>query len=117
MSPLSLPLSPCALLTFLTLAWHIDSRDCGKIHLECLLQPSLAGKRVLAANSPHGWNQVLAILRKHFPGVSTMAADFEPEIGDTWNQKLDNALAKELVGGEFISVEKSVVDVGKCLGY
>jgi len=93
--------------------WFIDVRDCARLHIISLTNPSLSGKRIWAAAEPFGWNAVLAILRKNFPGLK-LPEDFEN--GGPDRQKVNSEPAKALLGG-WISLEKSVVDFGKSLGY
>jgi hypothetical protein len=103
-------------LLFLTLSWkewHVDVRDTARLHLLGLTTPSLGGKRILAAAGPWGWNEILGILRKHFPNVQ-VPEDFEG--GEPDRQRIDSEVAREMLGG-WIGLEQSVVDLAKSLGY
>jgi hypothetical protein len=101
------------LLTLPRKEWYIDVRDCGRLHVLGLTTPSLGGKRVWAAAGPWGWNQILGILRRHFPNVQ-VPEDFEG--GEPDRQRIDSEVARELLGG-WIGLEQSLVDLAKSLGY
>ncbi|EPQ60190.1 NAD P-binding protein [Gloeophyllum trabeum ATCC 11539] len=95
--------------------WFIDVRDDGRLHVLALTDPSLAGKRIWAAAEPYGWNKIIHILRKEFP-----KAQLPPEVpgaqGEPDRQKIDNSVATKALGG-WISLEKSLVDTAKSLGF
>ncbi|KZT54404.1 NAD(P)-binding protein [Calocera cornea HHB12733] len=93
--------------------WYIDVRDDARLHILGMSEPQLAGKRIWAAAGPFGWNDVLAPLRKAFPGAPV------PEGQKEWvssPMKVDSELGRTLLGG-WISLEESVVDTAKSLGY
>ncbi|KZO93928.1 NAD(P)-binding protein [Calocera viscosa TUFC12733] len=94
----------------------VDIRDDAKLHVLALSEAEAGGKRILAVGNPHGWNEVLAILRKHFPNqpipVDRPASPLDP---CPW--RADDSLPKKLLGGSWISLEQMIVDSAKSLGY
>jgi hypothetical protein len=78
-----------------------------------LTTPSMGGKRYLAVAEPFDWNQIYGIYRKNFPKAQ-VPEDLEECEG--WAQKLDFTESTEILGG-WISLEQSLVDLGKSLGY
>ena len=74
----------------------------------------MGGKRFIAIGEAFGWNQIFNIYRKNFPKVP-IPEDFE-EGTDFYTQKVDVSASTELLGG-WIGLEKSLVDLGKSLGY
>ncbi|KAF8511242.1 hypothetical protein JB92DRAFT_2791421 [Gautieria morchelliformis] len=93
--------------------WFVDVRDCGRLLCLALTTPSMGGKRYLAVAQRFEWNQVYGIYRKHFPKAQ-VPKDIEGS--EPWAQELEFTESTELLGG-WISLEKSVVDLGKGLGY
>ncbi|KZO93502.1 NAD(P)-binding protein [Calocera viscosa TUFC12733] len=93
--------------------WYIDVRDDAQLHLLGMTKPELAGKRIWAAAGPFGWNAILQILKKNFPDVKI------PDENPEWvlsPMKVDSEVGRKLLGG-WISLEKSVVDTAKSIGY
>jgi nucleoside-diphosphate-sugar epimerase len=93
----------------------VDVRDTGRLHVLALSAPPAGGKRFWAAAAPFGWNQVLGILRQHFP-KAPIPKDLEAPRGQPDRQKIDNKPAEQLLGG-WISLERALVDLGRSLGY
>ncbi|TFK56925.1 NAD(P)-binding protein [Heliocybe sulcata] len=95
--------------------WYIDVRDDGRLHVLALSDPSLGGKRIWAAAGPFGWNNIIRTLRKEFPRLQ-----LPPEVdglqGEPDRQKIDNSVATKALGG-WISLEQSIVDTAKALGF
>jgi nucleoside-diphosphate-sugar epimerase len=98
-----------------TVEWYVDVRDTGQLHILALSDPAASGKRFWAAAAPFGWNQILAILRKHFPKHS-IAKDLEAPRGQPDRQRIDNKPAEQLLG-TWMSLEQAVSDLGRSLGY
>ena len=73
----------------------------------------MGGKRFFANAERFGWNQVFGIYRKNFPGTQ-IPEDLEEE--EICTQEMDIKASTELLGG-WISLEQSLVDLGKSLGY
>ncbi|EED78053.1 predicted protein [Postia placenta Mad-698-R] len=95
--------------------WFIDVRDDGRLHVTALTNPSLSGRRIWGVAEPTGWNKILAILRKNFPRAN-VAPDIVGEQGEPTEQKIENTVATEALGG-WISLEQSLVDTGKSVGF
>ncbi|KZT27632.1 NAD(P)-binding protein [Neolentinus lepideus HHB14362 ss-1] len=95
--------------------WYIDVRDDGRLHVLALSDPSLGGKRIWAAAGPFSWNSIIRTLHKEFPWLQ-----LPPEVpgaqGEPDRQKIDNSVATKALGG-WISLEQSVVDTAKTLGF
>ncbi|KZO93926.1 NAD(P)-binding protein [Calocera viscosa TUFC12733] len=94
----------------------VDIRDDAKLHVLALSEAEAGGKRILAVGNPHGWNEVLAILRKHFPN-QPIPADRPASPLDPCPWRADDSLPKKLLGGSWISLEQMLVDSAKSLGY
>lgn len=54
----------------------VNVRDCAKLHVAALLDPSQAGKRIFACAAPYDWNDVLHILGELRPDAN-IRDDFE----------------------------------------
>ncbi|KAF8506213.1 hypothetical protein JB92DRAFT_2963251 [Gautieria morchelliformis] len=93
--------------------WFVDVRDCGRLLFLALTTPSMGGKRYLAVAEAFDWNQVYGIYRKNFPKAQVLE---DLEGCERWRQKLDFSESTEMLGG-WISLEQSLVDLGKSLGY
>ncbi|KAF8488265.1 hypothetical protein JB92DRAFT_3017535 [Gautieria morchelliformis] len=78
-----------------------------------LTTPSMGGKRYLVVAKQFDWNQVYGIYRKHFPNAQ-VPEDIEG--CEPWAQRLEFTESSEILGG-WISLEQSLVDLGKSLGY
>jgi len=96
--------------------WHVDVRDDAKVHLSSLIAPEVANKRLWAVGDPWGWNDILAILRKHFPDNAVPPDVSDPDKGPTCPMRVEHELATKLVGS-WIGLEKSIVDTAKSAGY
>jgi len=72
-----------------------------------LVSDVTAGKRWITVVYPWSPNDLFAILRRHFPS-STIPEDWEG--GETPKVQWDNKASTALIGGEWISMEKSVLD-------
>ncbi|KZO96743.1 NAD(P)-binding protein [Calocera viscosa TUFC12733] len=96
--------------------WHVDVRDDAKVHLLSLSAPEVANKRLWTVSDPWGWNDILAILRNHFPGTPVPSDVDDPDKGPTCQMHVEHALATKLVGS-WIGLEKSVVDTAMSIGY
>jgi len=93
--------------------WYIDVRDDARLHILGMSKPELAGKRIWAAAGPFGWNDMISILKKHFPKTNLPAENHK------WTSSpmlVDSELGRTLLGG-WVSLEDSVVDTAKSLGY
>ncbi|KAF8482342.1 hypothetical protein JB92DRAFT_3034990 [Gautieria morchelliformis] len=84
--------------------WFVDVRDCSRLLFLALTTPSMGGKRYLV---------VYGIYRKHFPNAQ-VPEDIEG--CEPWAQRLQFTESSEILGG-WISLEQSLVDLGKSLGY
>jgi len=93
--------------------WYIDVRDDAKLHIFGLSNPKLADKRIWAAAGPFGWNDIIKVLKKHFPSAKIPA---ENPKWVTSPMEVDSELGRTLLGG-WVSLEQSVVDTAKSLGY
>jgi hypothetical protein len=108
----SYPRSMCTTAHPLT-EWFVDVRDTARLQFLAFTTPFMGGKRYLAAGEPFQWNQVYEIYRKDFPNAK-VPEDFDEGGADV--QKLDNSSSTEVLGG-WISLEQSLVDLGKSLGF
>jgi len=95
--------------------WCLDTRDDARAHALALLSPDVGNKRFWVVNEPAGWNQILGILRKHFPD-RPVPADVPGDYGEIDAQKIDNSIATKLVG-TWIPLEQSLVDTAKAFGF
>ena len=73
----------------------------------------MGGKRFFANAEPFGWNQIIGIYRENFPDAQILEDLEEDEI---YTQEMDIKESTKLLGG-WISLEQSLVDLGKSLGY
>ncbi|KZT58661.1 NAD(P)-binding protein [Calocera cornea HHB12733] len=94
----------------------VDVRDDAKLHIVALSDPDATNKRVLAVGNPHGWNEVLAIMRKHYP-KQPIPADRPASPLDPCPWRVDDSLPKKMLGGKWISLEQTIVDSAESLGY
>lgn len=92
----------------------MDVRDVGRLHTLSLTTPDAAGKRIWAAARPFSWNEVLALLRKHYPKTDL------PEDNPKWTastDKIDTEYGTKLLGGKWISLEESLPETIKTAGF
>ena len=87
----------------------VNVKDTARIHVAALLDPETKNQRLLAYAEPFNWNDLLAILRKLYPGKE-FPADIENAPRDL--SKLDNsreaALLKAFGRPGFTGMEESV---------
>ncbi|KAK5109945.1 hypothetical protein LTR62_006434 [Meristemomyces frigidus] len=50
----------------------VDVQDTARLHVAALTDPGCNGERIFAVAEPFSWNDILAILRRNFPGKSFM---------------------------------------------
>lgn len=84
----------------------MDVRDTASLHVQALISPSLGapGVRIWAVAAPFNNNDILAILRKLYPGKTF--PDDAPGLGRDLS-KIDNKRGGELLGG-WIGLEESI---------
>ncbi|EJU02038.1 hypothetical protein DACRYDRAFT_52244, partial [Dacryopinax primogenitus] len=93
--------------------WYIDIRDDARLHIFGLSKPELADQRIWAAAGPFGWNDLIRILKKHYPDANI------PDENPKWVTsplKVDSEVGRKLLGG-WTSLEQCVVDTAKSVGY
>jgi hypothetical protein len=73
----------------------------------------MGGKRWLAIAEPFTWNQVFGVFRKNFP---TAQCPEDLEGMEAYTQKFDISASTEILG-KWISLEQSIIDLGKSLGH
>ncbi|KZT58660.1 NAD(P)-binding protein [Calocera cornea HHB12733] len=105
-------------LTSLCMAptYIVDVRDCAKLHVIWLFEPEAVGNRVFAAGYLVGWSEVLSILRKHYPD-QPIPTNPPASPNDPCPFRLHIALATKLVGGEWIGLERCIVESAASLGH
>ncbi|TFK51100.1 NAD(P)-binding protein [Heliocybe sulcata] len=89
----------------------VDVRDVAQAHIQAALLPEAAGERFITSAGGFNDNAVASIIKKHFPQY----ADKLPKEG--WNEKdldpkseADNSKSRKILGINYISLEKSIVD-------
>ncbi|KZO93927.1 NAD(P)-binding protein, partial [Calocera viscosa TUFC12733] len=94
----------------------VDVRDDAKLHVLALSEQRAVGKRLWGAAHPVGWNQVLAILRRHYPD-KPIPSDRPASAIDPCPWRIENSLSTQMLGGQWIGVEECIVASAKSLGY
>lgn len=88
---------------------YINVRDCARLHVAALLDPSQNGTRIFAFAAPFNWNDVLHILRKLRPDAAIL--DDLPDLGRDMST-VPNEAAEQLLrkhfGHGWTSLEESV---------
>ena len=100
-----------------TFIW-IDVRDLALCHVKAIEDPSAANKRFFITAGYFTNRQIAEILRNHFPEYASQLPTESTPGGDFPTEgiyKIDNNRAKKLLGGQFRSLEDSVVDTAKSL--
>jgi nucleoside-diphosphate-sugar epimerase len=80
--------------------------------------PEAAGKRFFVTAGMFSNKQILEIIRKHFPEYHDQLPGPEVKGGDFPESGLydyDNSQARDVLGLEFMDLEKSIVDLVKSL--
>ncbi|CCM05598.1 uncharacterized protein FIBRA_07826 [Fibroporia radiculosa] len=95
--------------------WFVDVRDVARLHVLALTEPELSGRRLWATAAPFGWNEMFAIFRKHFPQVQ-VPEDIPGVQGEPAKFTIENEVGRKALG-EWTSLEKSIVDTAKSIGY
>ena len=89
--------------------WMVNVQDTARVHVAALLAPELQNERILAFAQPYNWNDILAALRKGFPGKEFPRDDPEQQRDLS---ELDNSQGAELLrafGGDgWTGLEESV---------
>ncbi|KAF8524147.1 hypothetical protein BU17DRAFT_85254 [Hysterangium stoloniferum] len=93
--------------------WFTDVRDAAQLQILVLRTPELGGKRLIAGAAAYGWNDVFTILRQNFKSL-TVPENFEG--GRSSGPLFDNSIATKLIG-TWTTLEKSLVDFGRSMGY
>ncbi|KAM0276962.1 hypothetical protein ACHAQH_006197 [Verticillium albo-atrum] len=97
----------------------IDVRDCAAAHLRALEGPAAGGKRLFTTA---GWfcnRDIATVVRENFPELGERLPGPEVEGGEMPSKDklygFDNSATNEVLGIEWISLEKSIVDSVKQL--
>ncbi|KAH7077719.1 hypothetical protein BKA63DRAFT_410328 [Paraphoma chrysanthemicola] len=94
--------------------WYISPIDDALLHVSALIHSDVDGERLFAYAERWNWNQILAILRKHYP-QKTFPDDVDGQKDD--RVKPPNARAEEVLrwvkGEGWTSLEESVVGTSK----
>lgn len=91
--------------------YFVNVQDDAKVHVGALLFPDVQNERLFSWAYPYNWNDMLAILRKHYPGQSFIEDD--PSLGRDLS-KVANGRAEEVLkrlsGHGWTSLEESILD-------
>lgn len=93
--------------------FFIDVRDVAKAHLIAFSSEETAGQRLLLSERFYTGQDILDIYHKNFPKEAANLPKGNPGSGENAinkKAKIDNKKTRKLLGFEFISLEKSVVD-------
>ncbi|CCE73006.1 Piso0_000015 [Millerozyma farinosa CBS 7064] len=97
----------------------IDVRDVAKAHLKAFSSEETKGQRLLTSERFFTAQDILDIYHKNFPKEAAKSPKGVPGSGEkamSAASKIDNSKTRKLLGFEFISLEKSVVDsIGQIL--
>ncbi|KAJ3347630.1 hypothetical protein HDU83_001942 [Entophlyctis luteolus] len=89
----------------------VDVRDVARAHVLAVTNPSASGKRFLLSAGPFRHQNIVAVLRKRFPGRS-----YVTDITTAKSINEVNAMSKEVLGiGSYIDFETTIVDTVKSL--
>ncbi|KIV91722.1 hypothetical protein PV10_06234 [Exophiala mesophila] len=91
--------------------YYVNVQDNAKVHVGALLCKDVSNERLFTWAHPYNWNDMLAILRKHYPQKKFI--DDDPNIGRDLSQ-VSNQRAEEILkrfsGSGWTSLEESIVD-------
>lgn len=93
--------------------YFIDVRDVAKAHLKAFSSEETRGQRLLTSDRFFVAQDILDIYHKNFPKEAAKLPKGTPGSGENAVEgaaKIDNSKTRKLLGFEFISLEKSVVD-------
>jgi len=94
----------------------VDVRDVALAHVRCLTVPEAGGKRFYIVGAHFSNKQIADTIRKGFPDVAKEALpaesvdDMPPDV-----YQFDNGRSRRLLGLNYISLEKSVLDTVKSI--
>ncbi|KIW08307.1 uncharacterized protein PV09_01226 [Verruconis gallopava] len=91
----------------------IDVRDTAEAHVNALEKPNFGGKRCYFTAGYTSHREIADIIIKNFPEYAGVIPKTGGEMVEFAGY--NNTRAKELLGHEFISIEKSIVDLVKSL--
>lgn len=88
----------------------VDVRDVALAHVRAMEQPEAAGRRFVLVSSYWTTKQMVEIIREEFPDLrSNLPDNVESDMPEKiW--KFNNAPSKQILGLNYISLEKSVTD-------
>ncbi|KAF2453386.1 hypothetical protein BDY21DRAFT_382259 [Lineolata rhizophorae] len=92
----------------------IDVRDLAIAHVKAMDVPDAAGKRFFTTAGYFSNKEIVELIRKNFPEYADKLPPPDVKGGDYppgGVYKYDNSRSKEVLGLEFMSLEKSVVDL------
>ncbi|RLV93629.1 putative NADPH-dependent methylglyoxal reductase GRP2 [Spathaspora sp. JA1] len=95
-----------------------DVRDVAHAHIVAFESEESKGKRLLVATDNFTYDTIAYIINKHFPEVQIPKGDLSKNeaIYKQMVHKYDNSKTNKIIGSDFISLEKSIVDtVGQLL--
>ncbi|KAK7756476.1 methylglyoxal reductase (NADPH-dependent) gre2 [Diatrype stigma] len=96
----------------------VDVRDVALAHANAMERPAAAGKRFFVTAGYYSNREIAAAVRKHFPELKDKLPDESVPGGDYPEggvYKYDNSRATEVLGIDWIPLEKSAVDTVKSL--
>lgn len=97
-------------------AFHwVDVRDVALMHVLAAELETAAGKRFIAASGPYSNSQIALIIEEKFPEVSDKLPDKIVVSGSASELDIDTTPAREVLGIEFGTLDRAVVDTVKSL--
>lgn len=97
-------------------AFHwVDVRDVALMHVFAAELETAAGKRFIAAAGKYSNNQIAQIIKNKFPEISDKLPDKIVVSGSASEFDIDTTPAREVLGIEFGTLDRAVVDTVKSL--
>ncbi|RBQ74992.1 hypothetical protein VDGD_02030 [Verticillium dahliae] len=97
----------------------VDVRDCAAAHLRALEAPAAAGRRLFTTAGWFSNREIAAVVRENFPDLADRLPGPEVEGGEFPPKDkvygYDNTATNEILGIQWIGLEKSIVDSVKQL--
>ena len=95
---------------YLQTEYHVDVRDCARLHVVAILDPEVVDERIFAYADKYSYNDIMGILRKLSP--SHKFPEDKPDLKPDQSRILRKGRAEELLrkhyGQGFIHLEESI---------
>ncbi|TPX54721.1 hypothetical protein PhCBS80983_g05808 [Powellomyces hirtus] len=93
----------------------VDVRDVAAAHMRAATAPAASGKRIIVSSAPFSSTRLAHIIDKHFPQLGVERERANADDDDNLEMEMDGRLAHQILGIEYIGLERSIVDTVQSL--